>query len=87
MQRRVAITGIGMVTPLGAGKDAFARALWAGRTGIGEITSFPTTSLASHLGAECRSFAPRDFISLKNLRKMEYYLSRILKKKGTVIRH
>jgi 3-oxoacyl-[acyl-carrier-protein] synthase II len=71
MDRRVVITGIGMVTPLGVGKEAFAEALRQGRTGIGEITAFPTDTLASHLGAECRSFQPRDFISLKNLRKMD----------------
>ena len=45
MDRRVVITGIGMVTPLGAGKEAFARALWQGETGIGEITAFPTAGL------------------------------------------
>ena len=42
MDRRVVITGIGMVTPLGAGKEAFALALWQGETGIGEVAAFPT---------------------------------------------
>ncbi len=71
VDRRVVITGIGMVTPLGAGKDAFARALRQGDTGIREITAFPTEGLPSHLGAEVRAFEPRDFISVKNLRKMD----------------
>ncbi|MHB8910495.1 MAG: beta-ketoacyl-[acyl-carrier-protein] synthase family protein [Syntrophales bacterium] len=71
MDRGVVITGIGMVTPLGAGKEAFARALWQGETGIGEITGFPTAGLSSHLGAEIRAFTPRDFVSVKNLRKMD----------------
>ncbi|MFH2075741.1 MAG: beta-ketoacyl-[acyl-carrier-protein] synthase family protein [Pseudomonadota bacterium] len=71
MDRGVVITGIGMVTPLGVGREAFAEALWRGQTGIGEITAFPTGALASHLGAECLTFQPRDFISVKNLRKMD----------------
>jgi 3-oxoacyl-[acyl-carrier-protein] synthase II len=71
MDRRVVITGIGMVTPLGVGKEAFAEALRQGRTGIGEITAFPTDGLGSHMGAEVRDFPARDFISLKNLRKMD----------------
>ena len=63
MDRRVVITGIGMVTPLGAGKVAFSRSLWAGETGIREIRAFPTAGLASHLGAEVAAYQPRDFIS------------------------
>ncbi len=71
MDRRVVITGIGMVTPLGAGKEAFGRALWQGGTGVREIAAFPTAGLPSHLGAEISAFEPRDFISVKNLRKMD----------------
>ena len=71
MDRRVVVTGIGMVTPLGVGKDRFREALWRGETGIREITAFPTDAFGSHLGAEVRDFQPRDFISLKNLRKMD----------------
>lgn len=71
MARRVVVTGIGMVTPLGVGREAFAEALWQGKSGIAEISSFPTTGLSSHLGAECRTFEPRDFVSLRSLRKMD----------------
>ena len=71
MYRRVVITGIGMVTPLGAGKEAFSRALWRGETEIREVAAFPTEGLPSHLGAEVRAFQPRDFVSVKNLRKMD----------------
>jgi 3-oxoacyl-[acyl-carrier-protein] synthase II len=71
VDRRVIVTGIGMVTPLGVGKERFWDALCRGETGIKEITSFPTEGFGSHLGAEIRDFQPRDFISLKNLRKMD----------------
>jgi 3-oxoacyl-[acyl-carrier-protein] synthase II len=69
--QRVVVTGIGMVTPLGIGREEFCRKLFAGKTGIAEITSFDTSSLLSHLGAEVKNFNPRDFISVKNMRRMD----------------
>lgn len=69
--QRVVVTGIGMVTPLGVGKDVFARNLFSGKTGIAPIQSFDTGSFSSHLGAEVTGFYPRDFISVKNLRRMD----------------
>ena len=71
MDRRVVVTGIGMVTPLGVGREAFGSALWRGETAIREIEGFTTKNLPSHLGAEVHAFEPRDFISVKNLRKMD----------------
>lgn len=71
MNRRVAITGIGIVSPLGTGGENFARRLFAGDTGIKEISSFDTSIFPSHLGAEIAEFSARDFISVKNLRKMD----------------
>ncbi len=67
----VVVTGIGMVTPLGTGREEFGQKLFAGETGIAEITSFDTSSLPSHLGAEVKNFHPRDFISVKNMRRMD----------------
>ena len=69
--QRVVVTGIGMVTPLGIGKEEFGRRLFAGETGIAEIKSFDTSSFSSHLGAEVTNFNPRDFISVKNMRRMD----------------
>ncbi|HVO67851.1 MAG TPA: beta-ketoacyl-[acyl-carrier-protein] synthase family protein [Syntrophales bacterium] len=71
MNRRVAVTGIGVVTPLGVGKESFAQAIFRGDSGIAEITAFNTSRFASHLGAEIIDFSARDFISLKNLRRMD----------------
>jgi len=68
---RVVVTGIGMVTPLGIGKQEFGQRLFAGDTAIAEIKSFDTGTLSSHLGAEVLNFNPRDFISIKNLRRMD----------------
>ena len=69
--RRVVVTGIGMVTPLGVGKEEFGRRLFAGDSAIDKIKSFDTGSFPSQLGAEVTNFNPRDFISVKNLRRMD----------------
>jgi len=69
--KRVVVTGIGMVTPIGIGKEEFCRRLFSGETGISEIKSFDTGSLPSHLGGEVGNFNPRDFISVKNMRRMD----------------
>ena len=69
--KRVVVTGIGMVTPLGIGKEEFGRRLFSGETGISEIKSFDTSTFPSHLGAEVTNFNPRDFISAKNMRRMD----------------
>ena len=68
---RVVVTGIGMATPLGVGKEAFGSRLFSGESAISDIKSFGTHSFPSHLGAEVTDFSPRDFISLKNLRRMD----------------
>jgi 3-oxoacyl-[acyl-carrier-protein] synthase II len=68
---KVVVTGVGMVTPLGIGKEEFGRRLFAGECAIDIIKTFDTSSFKSHLGAEVTDFVPRDFISVKNLRRMD----------------
>jgi 3-oxoacyl-[acyl-carrier-protein] synthase II len=69
--RRVVVTGIGMISPIGIGKEEFGRRLFAGDCAIDTIKSFDTGSFSSRLGAEVTNFTPRDFISVKNLRRMD----------------
>jgi len=69
--RRVVVTGLGMVTPLGTGKEAFSSRLFSGAGAVSDIKSFPTGHLPSHLGAEVTDFSPRDFIPVKTLRRMD----------------
>jgi 3-oxoacyl-[acyl-carrier-protein] synthase II len=71
MRKRVVVTGVGMVTPLGAGKDTFHRKLIGGNSGISPITAFNTSRFSAKLGAEVSDFNPKEFVSLKNLRKMD----------------
>ncbi|MEE9913377.1 MAG: beta-ketoacyl-[acyl-carrier-protein] synthase family protein [Deltaproteobacteria bacterium] len=68
---RIVVTGLGMVTPLGAGRDEFSRRLFAGECAIDVVQAFDTRAATSHLAAEVRDFTPRDFISVKNLRRMD----------------
>jgi len=71
MSRRVAITGMGLVTPLGIGRENFADHLFGGRCGIGPIAGFDAAPFSSRLAAEVHDFSPRDFISPRNLRRMD----------------
>lgn len=69
--QRIVITGLGLVTPLGTGISEFSEKLFAGKSGIAPVLAFDTSAVTSHLGAEVKGFAPRDFISIKNLRRMD----------------
>jgi len=54
--RRVVITGIGVISPVGTGKNTFWNALLAGKSGIGPVTAFDSTKYAAHIGGEVRDF-------------------------------
>jgi 3-oxoacyl-[acyl-carrier-protein] synthase II len=56
--RRVVITGLGLVTPIGAGRELFWKNLTAGVNGIGPVESFDTSAFPVHLGAEVKDFDP-----------------------------
>jgi len=55
---RVAVTGIGVVTPIGFGRETFWRGLLEGKTGIGPVSSFDSTPYPVHIGGEVRDFVP-----------------------------
>jgi 3-oxoacyl-[acyl-carrier-protein] synthase II len=71
MRERVVITGIGCISSFGVGSQAFAEALLAGRSGIGPITAFDTTSCRSHLAATIQGFDPTTFIAPLKLRRVD----------------
>src|ERR1700730_274151 len=56
---RVVITGIGVISPVGTGKDVFWSAMLAGKSGIGPVTAFDTSAFPVHVGAEVRDFDAR----------------------------
>ena len=64
--RRVVITGIGCVTPLGLGKEQFWQAIREGRSGVEKITRFDVSDLPVQIAAEVKNFNTDDFISPKD---------------------
>jgi 3-oxoacyl-[acyl-carrier-protein] synthase II len=73
MVRRVVITGIGLVSPLGLDSSSTWEALLAGRSGVDAITKFDTTGYASTIAGEVRGFDPADHIPKKEIRKMDTF--------------
>jgi 3-oxoacyl-[acyl-carrier-protein] synthase II len=65
---RVAVTGIGVVTPLGIGKDVFWSNVVAGRVAVDRLTRFDTAGYRSRLAAQINDFSPNDFLSEKRQR-------------------
>ena len=70
--KRVVITGIGLVTPLGCGKKEVWNALAAGFSGVGNITKFDTTGFACKIAAEVKNFDPLDYgMEKKQVRRLD----------------
>ena len=71
--RRVVITGLGAVTPIGTGVEKFWEALLAGTNGIGPVTRFDATGYRSQLAAEVSDFDPREWIERRDARRMDRF--------------
>lgn len=73
MRRRVVITGVGTVSPLGLDAPTTWERLLEGRSGIGPITKFDATGFASTIAGEVRGFDPTDYMEKKEARKMDSF--------------
>ncbi len=73
-KRRVVITGIGMVTPLGIGNDPTWAGLLEGRSGVSLITKFDTSAYSCKIAGEIRDFAPEDWIEKKEIKKSDTFI-------------
>lgn len=71
MSRRVVVTGLGAVTPIGNNVDDFWAAVRAGKIGFDHITKFDTTDYKCHIAAELKDFNPQDFMDRKAAKRME----------------
>lgn len=73
IRRRVVITGMGAVTPLGTGVDRFWDALIEGRSGVKTVALFPTEGFDVHFGGECTDFALGDFVDRKAAKRLDRF--------------
>ena len=71
--RRVVVTGMGAITPIGLNVEEFWNGLKEGKTGFGEITHFDSSDFKVHLAAEVKGFQPKEYMSPKDARRMELF--------------
>jgi 3-oxoacyl-[acyl-carrier-protein] synthase II len=72
-RRRVVVTGLGMITPLGGSVAKTWDGIRAGRSGIGPITRFDTTGLETTIGGEVRDFDPLEYMDRKEARRADRF--------------
>ncbi len=75
MSRRVVITGLGLITPLGIGVDDTWTALCKGQSGIAEITRFDTSGFDTKIAGEVRGFHPEDFLLKKEAKRTQNFIA------------
>ncbi|MEG6584081.1 beta-ketoacyl-ACP synthase II [Dendrosporobacter sp. 1207_IL3150] len=71
MKKRVVVTGIGAITPVGSGKDEFWQSLLAGKSGIGPITRFDASDYTTRIAGEVKDFEPAKYIDKKEAKRMD----------------
>lgn len=71
MKRRVVVTGMGAITPIGNNVEEFWAGVKAGKVGIGEITKFDTTEYKVKIAAEVKDFVAKDHMDFKAAKRME----------------
>ncbi|EAX48709.1 beta-ketoacyl synthase [Thermosinus carboxydivorans Nor1] len=73
MSKRVVVTGIGAVTPIGIGKDEYWQSLVAGKSGISRITRFDPADYSTQIAGEVKDFDPAKFIDKKEAKRMDRF--------------
>jgi len=75
LERRVVITGLGLITPLGIGVEETWSALCAGKSGIAEITRFDASEFDTKIAGEVKNFHAEDFLPKKEARRTELFIA------------
>ena len=73
-QRRVVVTGLGIVSPVGIGQSAAWDSITNGRSGIGQITRFDSTAFNTHIAGEVKGFDPAKYMSGKEARRYDTFI-------------
>lgn len=73
MDKRIVITGLGAISPIGIGKEAFWEGLMEGRNGIGKITRFDAAEYKAQIAGEVKDFDPTKYIDKKESKRMDRY--------------
>jgi 3-oxoacyl-[acyl-carrier-protein] synthase II len=74
VRRRVAVTGVGLVSPLAVGTEATWQGLLAGKSGIATITHFDPGGFPSQIAGEVKGFDPRDYVDKKDVKKSDVFI-------------
>jgi len=74
LSRRVVVTGVGLLTPLGIGTEASWEAIRAGKCGIGPITQFDAAAFSCRIAGEVKGFDPANYIEKKEIKKMGRFI-------------
>jgi len=74
VNRRVVVTGIGLVSALGVGTEATWEGLCAGRSGVTRISKFDASAFAAQIAAEVKGFDPLQFVDKKDVKKMDVFI-------------
>jgi 3-oxoacyl-[acyl-carrier-protein] synthase II len=69
-KRRVVITGLGVVSPVGVGKEAFWQGLIAGKNGMSDVDAFDTSEFPCRRGGQVRDFDPTRYLSAESIKRM-----------------
>jgi 3-oxoacyl-[acyl-carrier-protein] synthase II len=73
-KRRVVVTGLGMISPLGVGNEPTWQGLIEGRSGIGPITKFDASAYAARIAGEVKGFDPENWIEKKEVKKSDTFI-------------
>ena len=71
--RRVVITGMGAITPVGLSVEEFWNSVKEGKTNFAEVTRFDTTKYRAHMAAEINNFNAKDYMDFKSAKRMELF--------------